>query len=247
MGRFSAHNALVTGASRGLGVAIADRLAAEGAHVLVGYRTDADGAAGTVQGITEAGGSAEAVQLDVADAASRSTLPAMLDRIGHLNVLVNNAGITRDGWFLLSDDASTHEVLQTNLMGTLALTRLVAMHMATRRSGAIVNVASVAGLSASPGQSAYAASKGGLLALTRTIAAELAPRGVRVNAVVPGLFDSGMGKRLDLRVRRERLRQIPLGRLGLAEELASAVAFLASDDASYVVGQALVVDGGLVP
>ena len=215
--------------------------------MVVAYRQRADDAQAVVAGICEAGGSAEALQLDITDPEHRAAVTPLISRLGQLHILVNNAGILADAWYLLADSAALDEVLQTNVTGAFALTREVARHMAAKRTGAIVNVASIAGIAASPGQSIYAASKGAILAWTRTIAHELAPKGVRVNAVVPGLFDAGMGKRLDRRARRDREQQIPLGRAGTADELAAVVAFLASDDASYVIGQALVVDGGLVP
>jgi 3-oxoacyl-[acyl-carrier protein] reductase len=160
-------------------------------------------------------------------------------------VVVNNAGVARDEPFAMMSASSWDEVLATNLGGTFNVCRAVARPMMGQRSGAIVNVASVAGLHASAGQANYAASKGGVLAFTRTLAAEMAPRGIRVNAVVPGLCSTGMAARLDRRVAEQKRAGIPLGRFGTGEEIARVVLFLASDDAAYVVGQAIVADGGL--
>jgi 3-oxoacyl-[acyl-carrier protein] reductase len=162
-----------------------------------------------------------------------------------LDVVVNNAGVARDELFPVMQRESWRQVLATNLDGTFNVCRAVARPMMGRKRGAIVNVASVAGQRASVGQVNYAASKGGVLALTQSLAAELAPRGIRVNAVVPGLCAAGLVETLDRRVVEARKQHIPLRRLGTADEVARAVLFLASDDAAYIVGQALVVDGGL--
>lgn len=233
--RFAGKTALVTGGSRGLGRAIARQLAAEGARVYAAYhrRDDPDPAL-------------TSIQLDVTDAAS---CDAAVDRAvadtGRLDVVVHAAGIARDNLFALSSPADWDEPLRVNLGGALRIARAAVRPMLAARRGAIVLVGSVAGLRASPGQAGYAASKGGLLAATATLAAELAPRGIRVNAVVPGLIAAGMVARLDRRIVEDKSRHIPLGRLGKAEEVAEVTAFLASDAASYVIGQALVVDGGI--
>jgi 3-oxoacyl-[acyl-carrier protein] reductase len=161
------------------------------------------------------------------------------------DVLVNAAGCARDAPFALSEARDFDDTLDVNLKGAAHCSRAVVRRMLAARRGAIVNVASVAGLHASPGQTAYAASKGGLLAFSRTLAAELAPAGIRVNTVIPGFLTVGMVRALDRRLLDEKRARIPLGRLGTGEEVAEAVLFLASDSASYVVGQALVVDGGL--
>jgi 3-oxoacyl-[acyl-carrier protein] reductase len=162
-----------------------------------------------------------------------------------LDVLVNNAATVRDQFFLMQSDAEDAEVISINLGGTMACIRAALPGMLRQGRGAIVNVASVAALHGSPGQASYAASKGGMISLTKTLAVELAGRGVRVNAIAPGVFDAGMAARMDHRARTKKLERIPMGRAGSAEELAAVVAFLASDEASYMTGQAVVVDGGM--
>jgi 3-oxoacyl-[acyl-carrier protein] reductase len=246
MARFADRTVVVTGASRGLGRAIATAFAAEAAHVCIGYRARRDDAAETVRLVEECGGSASLMAADLrdSDAVERAIAEVVHER-GRIDVLVNNAGIARDALFPMMQRGDWDEVLAVNLTGAYVASRSAARSMLKARRGAIVNVASVAGPRASPGQANYAASKGGLVALTRTLGAELAPRGVRVNAVVPGLLATGMAARLDHRVLDSQRTRIPLARVGEASEVARAVLFLASDEASYVVGQTLVVDGGL--
>lgn len=244
--RFAGRTVLVTGASRGLGAAIAGAFGREGAWVGVHARVRTDEADAVLRGVREAGGEGRTVRFDLRDAAeTASAVRAIEEERGGIDVLVANAGITREGWFAMDDAAAWEEVLAVDLAGTATTLRAVVRPMIARRSGAIVVVGSVAGHRGAPGQTAYAAAKGGLLALTRSLAAELAPRGVRVNAVVPGMLDTGMASRTTPQVRARWLDHVPLGRAGTAEEVARAVLFLASDDASYVVGHALVVDGGL--
>jgi 3-oxoacyl-[acyl-carrier protein] reductase len=245
-GVLEGRTAIVTGASRGLGRAMAVDLARAGAFVYAAFRQRADGAEATLAEAAAAGGGGATLALDVTDpAAVADTFRRVLDERGRLDVLVNNAGVSRDGFLATMPDDDWDEVIAVNLGGTMRCCRAAARPMIRQGHGAIVNVASVAGLHASPGQANYAASKGGVVALTRTLAAELAPRGVRVNAVVPGLIKAGMTHGLDRRVADERRGRIPLGRLGEADEVARVVTFLASDAAAYIVGQALVVDGGL--
>jgi len=243
--RFEGRHVLVTGASRGLGRAVAVAFAREGARVGIGYRAQEADAAETLTNVQAAGGCGEAVQLDVRDGAATDAAIAGFARGGGLDVLVNNAAVLRDQFFAMMAPSEWESVVAVNLTGTYNCCRAAVPFMLRQRRGAIVNVASVAGMRASPGQANYAATKGGVLSMTMTLAAELAPRGVRVNAVVPGVLATGMGERLDHRVAERRRATIPLGRFGEGDEVARAVVFLASDDSSYVVGQSLVVDGGL--
>jgi 3-oxoacyl-[acyl-carrier protein] reductase len=227
--------ALVTGGSRGLGRAIAQRLAAAGARVYAGHLRHAEAADGT-----------EPIGFDVTDAdACQAAVDRIVGEAGGLDILVHAAGVTRDSLFALSSPDDWDEPVRVNLGGGLRITRAATRPMLAARRGAVVLIGSVAGLRASPGQVGYAASKGGLHAATATLAAELAPRGIRVNAVLPGLVAAGMVARLDRRIVDDKQRRIPLGRLGRADEIAEVAAFLCSDAASYVVGQAIVVDGGL--
>jgi 3-oxoacyl-[acyl-carrier protein] reductase len=243
--RFEGRTVVVTGASRGLGRTMAIAFAGEGAHVVAGWNRREEDAAETGRLIAQAG-EGEIARFDVT---RPDEVEAALARIhaarGRIDVLVNNAGISRDGAFALMSRAELREVLDVNLEGAFHCTRAALPFMLRLQKGAVVNVASVAGLRASPGQANYAASKGGLLAFTRTVAAELAPKGIRVNAVVPGLVDTGLARHLDRRLVARWRDLTPLGRLAQPEEIARAVLFLASDEASYVVGHALVVDGGL--
>jgi 3-oxoacyl-[acyl-carrier protein] reductase len=243
MTRFVERTALVTGGSRGLGRAIAQQLAAEGARVYAGYLRRADAAADTARDAT---GMVIPLGFDVSDAsACEAAVGRIVADAGRLDIVVHAAGVVRDSLFALSSPEDWDEPLRVNLGGALRVARAAVRPMLAAGGGAIVFVGSVAGLRASPGQAGYAASKGGILALTRTLAAELAPRGIRVNAVVPGLIAAGMAARLDRRIVDRQLARIPLARLGQAAEVAECVAFLASPAASYVIGQALTVDGGL--
>jgi 3-oxoacyl-[acyl-carrier protein] reductase len=246
MTRFAGTSVLVTGASRGIGRAIAIAFGREAAHVWVGFAARADAADDTVAAVRAAGGSAGALRFDVTEtAAVEAAVATAVAERGRIDVLVNAAAVMRNHLFALSDPEDWDEPLRVNLGGALRVTRAVVRPMLAARRGAIVHIGSVAGMRASPGQAGYSASKGGLVALTKTLAAELAPRGIRVNAVVPGLCSTGMGQRLDRRAVDAHVARIPLGRTGTGDEIAEVVVFLASDAASYVIGQAIVVDGGL--
>ena len=245
MSRFEGKVALVTGASRGIGEAIAKRLASEGATVLAAART-AEALEKVVGAITESGGKASAVPLDLADPASiESGVKSALASRGQIDVLVNNAGVTEDNLLLRMSKEAWDRVLGTNLTGVFLLTQAVVRGMLKKRYGRIVNVTSVVGLMGNAGQANYAASKAGLVGFTKSLARELASRNITCNAVAPGFISTAMTDRMTEEARQSLSGQIPLGRLGTAEDVAGAVAFLASEEASYVTGTVLNVSGGL--
>src|SRR5437763_14826442 len=236
--------ALVTGASRGIGAAIAKSLAAEGWPVGVNYRTDDEGAAAVVSEIEAAGGQAVSVQGDVVDPDAVEKLFAELEqRFGTVLVLVNNAGVRADGLSMQLEDDEWEHVLSTNLSGALRATRRALKGMMRARHGRVINIASVVGaVRGNAGQANYAASKAGLVGFTRTVAAEVARRGVTVNAVAPGLVETELTEGID---QQRFLDAVPARRAGTVDEIAACVRFLASDDAAYVTGTTLTVDGGL--
>jgi len=229
--------ALVTGASKGIGRAIAEELARAGASVIVGYRSGADEAEEIAAAI---GG--RAVQADVSQDEDARRL---VEEAGELDLLVNNAGVTRDGLLARMPDEDWETVLRTNLYGAFHTCRAAARGMMRRRRGSIVNITSVVGIHGNPGQSNYAASKGGLIGFTKALARELAPRGVRANAVAPGYIDTALTGVLPEEVTAAILTNTPLGRLGEPHDVAGAVRFLCSDEASFITGEVLLVDGGL--
>ncbi len=236
--------AIVTGGTRGIGRAIAEELAQAGARVaVVGTTADrASAVAGELPGSGHAGFGANVADAD----ACRALFEAIEEGIGPPEILVNNAGITRDNILLRMKDEEWQDVLDTNLSGSFYLMRAVARGMMKRRSGKIVNVSSIVGLTGNRGQSNYAASKAGLIALTKSVAQELAARGVRANAVAPGFIDTEMTSQLGSEVREELLARIPLGRMGSPADIARVVRFLVGPAGSYVTGQVIVVDGGMV-
>lgn len=236
--------ALVTGASRGIGAAIARALAREGHHVIVNFRSQPAEAEQVCAAIRSEGGQASALGFDVRDrTAVDAALEALLQDADPIEVLVNNAGFTRDNAFPAIPFADWDAVTRTTLDGFYNVTRPLVMPMVRRKRGRIINIASVSGVTGNRGQTHYAAAKAGLIAATKSLAKELGKRRITVNAVVPGLIDTDMLKGAPL---DEVMKQIPLGRLGQAEEVADLVAFLASEKASYITGQAIGINGGLV-
>ena len=235
--------ALVTGASKGIGAAIAIELAKDGWNVGVNYRSDKEGAERTVKAIEEAGGKAIAVEGDVSDAngVPDALVSKLEDELGPVLALVNNAGITADGLAIQMGDDDWDRVIDTNLTAAFRMTRRAMRPMIKARYGRIVNIASVVGPRANAGQANYAAAKAGLIGLTKTVAAEVARRGVTVNAVAPGFIATDMTEELPDAI----LDAVPAKRVGTPEEVAAAVRFLASDDAGYVTGSTLFVDGGM--
>ena len=239
--------ALVTGSSRGIGRAIALRLAADGCQVVVNYRAGADAAADVVGSIEAAGGTAIAVQADVTDAAAvESLIGQTLERFGRLDVLVNNAGVTRDGLLMRMKDEDWDMVIATNLRSVFLASRAVLRPMMRQRGGRIVSITSISGLSGNAGQCNYAAAKAGIVGFTRSLAKEAGARGITVNAVAPGYVPTDLTSDLPQTLLDEAVKATPLGRLGTAEDIAAAVSFLASDDAAFITGQVLRVDGGMV-
>ena len=245
MTRFTGKTALVTGASRGIGEAIAKRLAAEGASVIAAARST-EALERVVSEIAAAGGQAAPLVLDLADgAAIDSVVKGALAAHGQIHVLVNNAGVTEDNLILRMGRKAWDTVLATNLTGVFLLTQAVIKGMVRQRYGRIVNVTSVVGLMGNAGQANYAASKAGLIGLTKSVARELASRNITCNAVAPGFIATAMSDKMT-DVARERLStQIPLERLGTPDDVAAAVAFLASEEACYITGTVLNVSGGL--
>lgn len=242
-----AKRALVTGGSRGIGRAVCLALAARGMRVAVNYAGNAAAAEEVVQACLQQGApDAFAVQADVSDAEQvRALVAAVSERWGGVDVLVNNAGITRDGLMMRMSEQDFDAVLATNLKGAFACMQAVMRPMMKQRWGRIVNLSSVVGLRGNLGQANYAASKAGLIGMSKSAAKELASRGITVNCVAPGFIETDMTAVLPESVRTALLGQIPLARLGTAEEVAAAVAFLASPKAAYITGQVLCVDGGM--
>ena len=236
--------ALVTGASRGIGRAIALRLAEDGANVAVIYAGNADKAEAVVNEITALGVNAKAYRCNVADSAAvNETVKAVTNDLGKIDILVNNAGITRDGLMLRMKDEDFDAVLDTNLKGAFNMVRACYSGFIRKKSGRIINISSVSGIMGNAGQANYSASKAGVIGLTKSVARELASRGITCNAVAPGFIQTDMTENLG--DNNPLLNSIPLGRMGKPEDIAAAVAFLASDSAAYITGEVLKVDGGL--
>jgi 3-oxoacyl-[acyl-carrier protein] reductase len=238
--------AIVTGGSRGIGAAIVQKLAQDGCHV-VAIARNIEKLNEIVASVTSTGGSAEALSCDVADPkALAAAIEKVSDTHGRIDVLVNNAGITKDGLFLRMDDADFDSVIDTNLKSAFVATRAAARYIMRSKSGRIINIGSVAGVVGNAGQANYAASKAGLIGLSKSVAKELAGKGVTVNVVAPGFITTDMTDVLNDKIKETVKAMIPLRRFGAAEEIAAVVGFLAGEAASYITGQVICVDGGMV-
>lgn len=239
--------ALVTGASRGIGKAIACKLAREGAKVIINYNGSKEKAEAVKSEIEAAGGQAEVYQCDVSDYTACETLiQTVIKEEGSLDILVNNAGITKDGLLMKMSEEDFDKVLDTNLKGAFNTIRFASRQMLKQKSGRIINMSSVVGVIGNAGQANYAASKAGVIGLTKAAARELASRGITVNAIAPGFIETDMTDVLSDKVKEASEAQIPLGHFGKPEDVAAAAAFLASEEARYITGQVLHVDGGMV-
>ena len=239
--------AVVTGASRGIGKAIALKLASQGAKVVINYNGSEEKAKEVQAQIETEGGKAVIYRCYVSDyGACQTFIQDVIKTEGSVDILVNNAGITRDGLLMKMSEEDFDRVIDTNLKGAFHTIRFAARQMLKQRSGRIINMASVVGVTGNAGQANYAASKAGVIGLTKATARELASRGITVNAVAPGFIETDMTAVLPEKVKEASVSQIPLGKFGSPEQVASAVAFLASSDAAYITGQVLHVDGGMV-
>lgn len=239
--------AIITGASRGIGRSVALELAKAGAKIVVNYAGNAAAAESVKDAILADGGQAIVVQADVSDAAAVENLVKQtLDAFGRIDILVNNAGITRDSLLMRMKESDWDDVMNTNLKGVFSCTKAVSKVMMKQRSGNIINMTSVVGLMGNAGQSNYAAAKAGVIGFTKSMAKELAPRGITVNAIAPGFISTDMTAVLSDQVKIDLAQKIPLGRLGDPDDIAKAVLFLVSGSANYITGQTLNVDGGMV-
>jgi 3-oxoacyl-[acyl-carrier protein] reductase len=244
--RFQGKAAIVTGASRGIGRASATRLGREGARVIVNYREGRAAAEETAQAIAAAGGEAEIFQADVGEYEQAEKLVKFaVERFGDLHILVNNAGITRDGLLMTMSEEDWDAVIRTNLKSTFNCSKVAVRHMIRRRYGRIVNITSVAGQMGNAGQANYAASKAGQIGFTKSLAREVASRNITINAVAAGYIETDIWNTVPEAARKAALEMIPLGRTGRVEDVAHAVAYLASDEAAYITGHVLTVDGGM--
>ena len=238
--------ALITGGAQGIGKTISEELVQNGAHVVLGD-VNLEGAQATAEAINNNGGSASAVKIDVSNPAEvKQVFDSILKDKKPIDIMINNAVITRDGLMIRMKEADWDRVLNINLKGTFLCSQQAAKQMMKQKSGAIVNIASIVGVMGNFGQANYSASKAGVIGLTKTLAREVASRGIRVNAVAPGFIDTEMTQVLDESVRQKLIEQIPLAKLGLPEDVARCVAFLVSDRSSYITGQVINVNGGML-
>ena len=245
-GRLDGRRALVTGASQGIGRAVALRLAQDGAAVAINYRTSQAEAEAVGAAVRDGGGTAVVLGGDVSDAAQAEALvEGTVEALGGIDILVNNAGITRDGLLMRMREEDWDAVLDTNLKGAFLCTKAAVRHMVRQRWGRIVNMSSVVGVAGNAGQANYTAAKAGLIGFTKTVAKEVASRGITANALAPGFITTQMVEGLSDEVRAAVVDRVALGRLGTPEDVAGAVAFLASEDAAYITGQVIGIDGGL--
>ena len=238
--------ALVTGGAQGIGKTISEELVRNGAHVVLGD-VNLEGAQATAEAINNSGGSTSAVKIDVSNPAEvKQVFDSIMKDKKPVDILINNAGITRDGLMIRMKEVDWDIVLNINLKGSFLCSQQAAKQMMKQKSGAIVNIASIVGVMGNFGQANYSASKAGVIGLTKTLAREVASRGIRVNAVAPGFIDTEMTRVLDESVRQSLIEQIPMAKLGLPEDVARCVAFLVSDRSSYITGQVISVNGGML-
>ncbi|MDO4273655.1 MAG: 3-oxoacyl-[acyl-carrier-protein] reductase [Eubacteriales bacterium] len=239
--------ALVTGAGKGIGRAIALALAKEGAVVAVNYQSSREAALETLRLIQEKQGTGEIICCDVSDhEAVRSMVDGLIARYGRLDILVNNAGVARDGLLARMTQEDFSKVIETNLMGTFYTIRYTARQMVRQKEGRIINITSVTGITGNAGQANYAASKAGIIGLTKTAAKELARKGITVNAVAPGFIRTDMAAAVPEQILTKAINTVPMGRIGEPEEVADLVAYLASEKAAYITGQVICIDGGMI-
>ena len=246
MKRFENKIVLVTGAGRGIGASIAKRFASEGAEVIVNYSGNDEAAQKTVDEITATGGQAQKYKCSVNDSESvKVMIDEIIKKFGRIDILVNNAGITKDGLMLRMTDEDFDRVIDVNLKGTFNCTKYVSKYMLKQKSGKIINISSVVGLSGNAGQVNYSASKAGIIGITKSAAKELSSRGITVNAVAPGFIKTEMTDVLKDDIKKAIMENIPMKAFGETEDIANAVAFLASEEARYITGQVISVDGGM--